>query len=235
MKLYDAHCHLSGAACHTVVLNGTCPADWLKVVGFAEKDPAHIFPAIGLHPWRVPDAPSDWQTSFLQQIDAAKAVGEIGLDQRIEGYDIERQQAAFRWQLEQAAQRNLPVSIHCLKASDSLLHILKTQPCPKRGIHLHAYSGSAEQVSHFAQWNTYFSFHAGQLGGRAKKAPAALQAVPIDRLLIESDAPDTIPACEDHASFLLRGYQRATELRGLTVEALAEQVAANFKRYFLYD
>ncbi|MDQ8207632.1 TatD family hydrolase [Coraliomargarita sp. SDUM461003] len=234
MKLYDAHCHLFGASRHKVVVNGTCPADWREVIEFAEKDP-QVISAIGLHPWQVQDAPSDWQASFFKQIDSAQAVGEIGLDQWIEGYDIERQQAAFSWQLEQAAQRNLPVSIHCLKASDSLLRILKTQPCPKRGIHLHAYSGSAEQVSHFAQWDAYFSFHAGQLGDRAQKAPAALQAVPIDRLLIESDAPDTIPSSEAHATFLLRGYQRAAELRGLTVEALAEQVAANFKRYFLYD
>ncbi|MGZ0706738.1 TatD family hydrolase [Coraliomargarita sp. W4R53] len=234
MKLYDAHCHLHGELQHTVVVNGTCPEDWPTVLGLSNQN-AQIIPAIGLHPWQVNDAPSDWQTSFLNYIDAAKAVGEIGLDQWVDDYDIERQQAAFIWQLEQAAIRNLPVSIHCLKASAPLLQTLRTQTYPARGIHLHAFSGSAEQVSQLAELGAYFSFHAGQLSGNAKKAPAAVQAVPADRMLIETDAPGTLTESIGDTAFLLDGYQRAAELRGVAVEALAEQVAANFTRYFLND
>ncbi|WPJ96937.1 TatD family hydrolase [Coraliomargarita algicola] len=234
MQLYDAHCHPQASLHNPVVLNGTCPEDWAQILKLANQK-SQIIPAIGLHPWQVNDAPDDWQASFLQQIAEAKAVGEIGLDQWIDGHQLERQQAAFCWQLQQAAQRNMPVSIHCLKASDPLLRILKTQSAPKRGIHLHAYSGSAEQVRSFTALGAYFSFHAGQLHPKAKKAPAAVRAVPSDRLLIESDAPDTIQNTVSYGEFLQHGYQRVAELRGLTVETLAEQVAANFARYFLDD
>lgn len=234
MNLYDAHCHLHEASYSMVVVNSTCPADWPEVLEAAKQN-SHIIPAIGLHPWQVNDAPSDWQEIFLKHIDQAQAVGEIGLDQWIDAYDIEQQQAAFSWQLDQAAIRNLPVSIHCLKASEPLLRILKTQHSPARGIHLHAYSGSARQVPALSELGAYFSFHASQLNGNAKKVPAAIRVVPTDRLLIETDAPDTLKATDSYEDFLRSAYQQAAELRGVAVKTLAKQVTANFARYFLND
>lgn len=230
---YDAHRHTSdglGAAEKSVV-NGTSPDDWADVISKAEKY-SQAIAAIGLHPRKVNEAPGDWQARFLELIDRVQAVGEIGLDRWIDGYDIERQDAAFCWQLEQAAKRDLPVSIHCLKAGDALLHLLKENTLPRRGIHLHAYSGSAEQVSQFAEFGAYFSFHAGQFQGKAKKAPAAAQAVPADRLLVETDAQDTLDG-SDVSDFLKKGYATMAELRDTSADALAEQVAKNFERYFL--
>lgn len=230
---YDAHRHFSTErhTAETAVLNGTSPDDWANVIAQAAEDP-RIIAAIGLHPWAVHDAPNDWQMRFLKLIDRTDAVGEIGLDCWIEGHDLKRQEAAFRWQLKQAAERNLPVSIHCLKASNALLHCLKESALPERGIHLHAFNGSAEQVSQFAGLGAYFSFHAGQFKPNAKKAPSAARAVPADRLLIETDAPDTLDG-DDISAFLLKGYARIAELRDVSVESLSEQVADNFKRYFL--
>jgi TatD DNase family protein len=234
MKFYDAHCHLPASFGERSVVNGTHPSDWPEILNTAKQHKG-ILPAIGLHPWKIKDAPVDWKTTFLEQIKNARAVGEIGLDQWIEDSDIDRQTAAFIWQLQQAAGRNLPVSIHCLKATDTLLYILKKHPCPKRGIHLHAYNGSAEQVAQFAEFGAYFSFHASQLSGNAKKAPAAVQAVPEERLLIETDAPDTLERTEDPSAFLRCGYEQVAKLRGVPIEQLAAQVATNFTRYFLDD
>ena len=231
---YDAHRHLPDgqSVAETSVVNGTSPEDWADVLAKAKNHP-DLIPAIGLHPWKVNDAPEDWQAHFLGLIGLAGAVGEIGLDQWIDGHDIKRQEAAFCWQLKVAAERNLPVSIHSLKASEVLLSNLRQSALPRRGIHLHAYSGSAEQVEQFAEMGAYFSFHAGQFKANAKKAPAAVQAIPRDRLLIETDAPNTLDASSDASDFLNRGYDIIAGLRGVEVEALAEQVAANFQRYFL--
>jgi TatD DNase family protein len=239
MEFYDAHRHLSQqnftlSGCKRCVINGTEPADWEGILTAAGQH-RQIIPAIGLHPWRVNNAPSNWQSSFLKQLPSAAAVGEIGLDQWIESYDAQKQADAFIWQLQQASQRNLPVSIHCLKASNTLIRILKAERLPQRGIHLHAYSGSAEQVTQLADLGAYFSFHAGQLSNKAKKAPAALRAVPAERLLIETDSPDTLKHATSDQDFLQSGYHKAAALRGMTIEALAEQVAANFIRYFLSD
>lgn len=233
--LYDAHRHVGEKLDSACVVNGTQPNDWLAILD-AAKQHAQIIPAIGLHPWRVNDAASDWQARFTQALESgAKAVGEIGLDRWIDDFDIERQEAAFSWQLEQAATHNLPVSIHCLKATAPLLRILKAQARPKRGVHLHAYSGSADQVTQFAELGAYFSFHAGQLNEKTKKAPAAVQVVPAGRLLIETDAPDTLKNSDHPTAFLQRGYEQVAELRGVSLEALAKQLAINFTRYFLDD
>lgn len=236
MKFYDAHRHwqqeLDISCCEQCVVNGTEPDDWEGVIAAAGQHP-QLIPAIGLHPWRVNKAPSDWRSAFLEQLPQAAAIGEIGLDRWIDTYDADKQADVFIWQLRQASQHNLPVSIHCLKASDALLRILKAERLPARGIHLHAYSGSAEQVTQFVKLGAYFSFHAGQLCNNAKKAPAALRAVPADRLLIETDAPDTLKNSDSHQDFLAYGYRKAASLRGIDIETLAKQVATNFKRYFL--
>ena len=234
--LFDAHCHVrykqsDAVAC---VVNSTTPEDWAALLARPEDAPG-VIQAIGLHPWKIKDAPTDWQNQFLQLLPRCSAIGEIGLDQWIEDCDIAEQKSVFRWQLEQAAERNLPVSIHCLKASEPLLRILKSSALPARGIHLHAYSGSAEQVYALVELGAYFSFHTGQLKPNAKKVRAAICKVPAERILIETDASDTLEGDEDALTLLRRGYEQIAELRGITSEQLANQAADNFKRYFLDD
>lgn len=234
MQVVDAHCHRTNNTSHDLlcVINGTSPFDWARIIEHSNEC-SQLIPAIGLHPWKVKDAPENWQAQFLTLIEQASLVGEIGLDRSTEGQDIEQQEAAFIWQLQQAEERNLPVSIHCQKATDRLLRILKKRSLPRRGVHLHAYSGSAEEVAQFASLGAYFSFCAGQLEGNSKKSPAAVRAVPADRILIETDAPDTLASSSDYEKLLYLGYTRVAKLRGISVEVLAEQVAVNFLRYFV--
>ena len=264
MKLYDAHAHyaahelgqhwqqISDDIAHIglqqAVVNGTCPADWPDVLRLAELD-QRIIPAIGLHPWQVNDAPADWQAQFLHALaSGAQVVGEIGLDKWIEGYDLELQQAAFHWQLAQATTRNLPTSIHCLKAIGPLMETLRAAALPARGIHLHAYNGPVELIPELVELGTYFSFNAGQLKAGKSNVPERIRAVPDERLLIETDAPDMLPPPElrafelpqagnertlTHPATLKCGYQAIATLRGSLLESLTEQVALNFQTYFL--
>ena len=88
----------------------------------------------------------------------ARAIGEIGLDQWIEGHDIAAQQDVFRFQLGIASERNLPVSIHCLRAIGPLMETLRTVELPARGIHLHAYNGPLELIPELVALGSYFSF-----------------------------------------------------------------------------
>ena len=228
MKLFDAHRHLLIDESKPVVavVNGTSPEDW----GPACEAP---YAAIGLHPQKIAEAACDWRERFLEHIGSAQAVGEIGLD-GLCGVDMELQLETFRWQLKQSAVNNMPVSIHCLKASDLLLRVLKEAPPPERGFHLHAYAGSAEQVPLLVKLGGYFSFHAGQLDGNARKAPKAIQAVPAARLLIETDAQqDSTKDGEGYEDYLQRGYILAAQLRRESLESFRVQVAENFERYFL--
>lgn len=236
-RLCDAHYHLGGTKSFTTyaVVNGTSPEDWPEVLKDAAEDP-HILPAIGLHPWQVRDALPNWKDQFLEALEGgARAVGEIGLDRHFAKDSFKAQCDAFTWQLEQAAERNRPVSIHCLKATDPLLRILRQHRYPTRGIHLHAYSGSAEEAAQFIELGAYFSFHADQLAPPARKAPETLRRIPLDRLLIESDAPDTLPDSVNQREYLETAYKRAADIRGIPLSTLTECVMNNFHRYFLDD
>jgi TatD DNase family protein len=157
------------------------------------------------------------------------------LDRHVRETDWDAQCKAFAWQLAQAAERNLPVSIHCLKATDPLLHQLREKRLPSRGVHLHAYSGSAEEADQFVEIGAYFSFHASQLNAPARKAQEALRGIPLDRLLIESDAPDTLANSMTQRDYLETAYQRAAAVRRISLASLSEQVMNNFQRYFLDD
>ena len=262
--LYDAHNHMADPALRAhraaidprlreidlkyAVVNGTSPTDWPAVLELAKSEP-HMIPAIGMHPWEVNDAPTDWQGQFLEALDSgARVIGEVGLDQSSEGYDLERQQAAFRWQLAQATQRNLPVSIHCLKAIGPLMETLRREPLPKRGFHLHAYNGPVELIPELVELGAYFSFNAGQLRTGKPKAPERICAVPAERLLIETDAPAMLPPkglrsfdlppsetgqAMTHPATLIDGYTAIAHLRATPIESLRQQVASNFESYFL--
>lgn len=259
-SLYDAHVHLASDALgnefskiissyaeiglRKAVIIGTSPNDWQKVLELAAEDERFI-PGIGLHPWKVNQAPADWQKLFLSHLgQGVKVIGEIGLDQWIEGYDIERQLEAFRWQLGVATERNLPTSIHCLKAHEPMLQTLRTAILPKRGFKLHAYNGPLNMMQPLLDLGAYFSFNAGQLKPNAKRVRELIKLVPDDRILIETDAPDFLPPPElrefelndlelCHPGNIRAGYKAIAGLRGSSMEQLAKKVGENFQRYFM--
>jgi TatD DNase family protein len=260
VPLYDAHIHLAdprlcphqneiGNAYREInlgkaVVVGTGPHDWPLVLEQCAANP-HFLPAIGLHPWLIPDAPDDWQESFLASFKAgARAVGEIGLDCWIKGHDLAKQIPVFEFQLQFAAENNLPVSIHALKATGPLMDIVRTAPLPVRGFHLHAYSGPIDLIEELTSLGAYFSFNGGQLHRPA--ARAQLLEIRADRLLIETDAPHFLPSpayreyeLQDdgvelcHPANLGAAYPAIAGLRKCPLAELATFVEANFKRFFL--
>lgn len=257
--IFDAHVHLaSDTLSHELstiistyddiglskaIVVGTCPEDWTKVVEFAASD-ARFIPAVGLHPWKVNEATDDWQEQLLTHLDqGVRVIGEIGLDQWVEGHDIERQKKAFRWQLNIAAARDLPTTIHCLKAHQPLLQILHKVKLPGRGFKLHAYNGPLATMQPLLELGAYFSFNAGQLKPNAKRVLELIKMVPDDRILIETDAPDFFPPPElrefrldedslCHPANIRAGYRAIADLRGDSVDDFTQKVALNFQRYF---
>ena len=220
-----------------------------RFLGGIESDLVALVPGmqLGLALLHVFDQLAVWDIVAVLAI-GAQVVGEIGLDKWIEGYDLELQQAAFHWQLAQATTRNLPTSIHCLKAIGPLMETLRAAALPARGIHLHAYNGPVELIPELVELGTYFSFNAGQLKAGKSNVPERIRAVPDERLLIETDAPDMLPPPElrafelpqagnertlTHPATLKCGYQAIATLRGSLLESLTEQVALNFQTYFL--
>jgi len=244
------------------VVNGTAESDWPDVTALAEAHP-FIRPSYGLHPWNVGNAGAAWRDRLQFTLDSnpRAVIGEIGLDRwilerarpddsRLMGLrraSLVEQREAFLWQLEIAAQRNLPVTLHCIDAWGALLDALRNAVRPARGFLLHAYAGSAELAREFAALGAYFSFNGYFLGKRHAPKRATFATLPLDRLLVETDAP-AMPPPPEHRPYSLTGladgnplnhpanivavYAGLTALRDLPVESLIRQVDENFQRLF---
>ena len=218
------------------VVNGTSPEDWPQVAQLAELYPELVIPSFGLHPWKTPSP--NWQqqlTSYLDTVPHA-CIGECGLDRWIKGYDIELQREVFTAQLDLASQRNLPLSIHCLKAWGLLIEILESRPLPQRGFLLHSYSGSAELIPRLAELGAYFSFSGYFLHQRKQNVRDAFKSVPPDRLLIETDAPDMLPPKNGIDHPLENQLNHPANISKIHDEASAilelSSVPKNFQRFF---
>ncbi|OWM66583.1 uncharacterized protein LOC116201026 [Punica granatum] len=215
MKLFDSHCHLQDprilaraprlielASNHGVVrfaVNGVHEKDWYLVKQMSEDFPCTV-PNFGLHPWYVLDRSPDWFKTLKQlfEVTPTAAVGEIGLDKGSHGkkIDFDDQVQVFERQLELAKELNRPASVHCVRAFADVLGIMKSVgpfPC---GVVLHSYLGSAEMVPQFAELGAYFSFSGFLMSMKESKAKRMLKAVPPERILLESDAPDALPKSE---------------------------------------
>jgi len=262
-RLYDAHNHLQDerfgnrpleilTACRAagvvrMVVNGACVADWPQVLALAKAFP-EVLPSFGYHPWYLPEHPSDWLANLKLFLDTIpSAVGEIGLDRWKPGLPYAGQEEVFLAQLQVAAVRNLPASIHCLQAWGRLLELLQANPRPARGFLLHSYGGPKEMVKSLVDLGAYFSFPGYYAHERKERQRETFRHIPADRLLIETDAPDQLLPDElnkfrlavestgkpiNHPANLRAVYEFAAQLRGLTLETLTGQVEANFQRLF---
>ena len=181
---------LATAGLSFAIVNGTREDDWGRVGEVCAADP-RLLPSFGLHPWFVDQAGPHWRDRLLQCLASGHAgVGEIGLDRWKPGLDPARQEEAFLWQFDLAAQRNLPATVHCLQAFGRLRDLLHGQATPACGWLLHSYGGPTEMVREFASMGAYFSFSGTFLHPRKGTRLEAFRQVPRDRLLIETDAPD---------------------------------------------
>lgn len=246
-----------------MVVNGSCEADWPTVLELA-RGHRQVLPSFGYHPWHVGARTPDWRQRlghFLDQVPGA--VGEIGLDrwileqpahwQKAGGEPpaapapLVEQEAVFLAQLQMAAERDLPVSIHCLRAWGRLHELLDARPRPRRGFLLHSYGGPREMVPAFVKLGAYFSFPGYYAHARKARQREAFQSVPVDRLLLETDAPDQpLPDALNahplvaavtgqglnHPANLGAVYRFVAQMLDEGLEALADRVEENFARLF---
>ena len=229
------------------IVNGTREDDWPAVAALA-REQSFVIPSFGLHPWHVATRSADWLARLRAMLDAqpGAVIGEIGLDRWIAGHDPAVQREVFTAQMALAAERNLPATMHCLRAWGALWDLIRTEQVPARGFLLHAYGGPAEMVRGFVARGAYFSFNAYFLHERKAAQRAVFQHIPPDRLLVETDAPDLRPPDErnphplrdadghplNHPANIALAYTALATLRGMPVAELTVQIAENFARLF---
>ncbi len=179
------------------ICNATHEADWQKVIDISRKYP-NVSVVVGVHPWFLHTLTDGWDERLEQILkdNPAFMVGEIGLDKvRADNdphvFGLDNQERVMRIQLDLAAKYNRPFHMHCVRAWDRILHILKTNKRPPVFVS-HSHHGNAGLIPDMVEMGAYFSYSAVFLPENRIKVRKCVQETPIDRILVESDAPDLV-------------------------------------------
>lgn len=241
------------------VVNGTSPSDWQQVETLAKAHPSLIIPSYGLHPWKTP-CEKNWKPLLKQYLNQSDlpCIGECGLDRWIKNYDIKAQEDAFHYQLDLSSEFNTPITIHILKAWGWFLDILRARQkstgksilTTEQGFLLHSYNGSSELIPELLDAGAYFSFSGYFLKSSKAKTIETFRQIPLDRLLVETDAPDMLPPTQvvthpltslmketrtdiNHPANLSSIYHHLADALSLDLETLHTQITKNFSTFFL--
>jgi len=201
------------------------------------KTESQVYHAIGVSPSEVAHPGYEWENKLREgsRLKRIVAIGEIGLDYYRKFGDRDSQIELFIHQLEIAERLNLPVIIHNREAGEDVLNILK-EKLPRRGGVLHCYSEDSLYAKKALDLNLYISFAGNVTYRNAKNLHETARSIPLDRMLIESEAPFMVPAIyrgkRNRPSYLIETAKFIAELRGLPVEELAETLTQNSLRFF---
>ena len=251
MPIFDSHAHyldnrfdddrdtlLSSLLCGDVcgiIENGTSAASSREAVALAHRH-GGVWAAIGIHPGEAAEAvPSD--LAVLEQLAADEkvvAIGEIGLDYHYEDACPRGvQQQWFRAQLELANRLQLPVVIHDREAHEDTLRFL--QEYRPAGV-VHCFSGSVEMAREILKLGLYIGIGGVVTFKNARKTVEVAVEIPLDRLLLETDAPYLAPVplrghrCD--SSMIRYTAEVIASLRGITVGELLDITAENTRRLY---
>lgn len=207
-----------------------------KAVSYAEAYD-FVYAAVGYHPENLEDSAN---LEAIEQLAKAhpkvRAIGEIGLDYYWEK-DAEKrkyQQEIFHAQMRMAKRLDLPVIIHDREAHLDSLTVCEQHP-GVRGV-FHCYSGSAEMAKQLLALGYYISFTGVVTFKNARKAREVIEMMPLERLMIETDAPYMAPepyrGKRNSSLYVHRVAEQIAEIRGMTVQEVEQITTENGKRFF---
>lgn len=196
-----------------------------------------MYASVGIHPENIALSfiPDDVYDCLKKLVSHKKvlAIGEIGLDYHYEGYDREKQIELFRMQLDLAKELQLPVIIHSRDATEDCMNILREYK--PRGV-MHCFSGSAETAREVVKLGMYVGFTGVLTFKNAKKALRALEAIPKDRLVLETDCPYMAPVpyrgkrCD--SSMIACTAETAATVLGMSQEEVLALTLENGKKLY---
>jgi TatD DNase family protein len=205
--LIDTHCHLDLEPLYTnlaeivsdahragvtqFVVPGVHPSGWERISSLAHENKS-IFPAFGIHPMHAADADDSSLSRLMILASTGVAVGEIGLDPAY-SVSMDLQERAFRDQLRLAVSQGLPVLVHCRRAFQRTLRILREEGAHHVGGIMHAFSGSPEMAREFIRLGFAVSISGMVTRENTIRLPRLVRELPLEDLVLETDAPDMTP------------------------------------------
>ncbi|MEH0873622.1 TatD family hydrolase [Pectobacterium cacticida] len=207
-RFIDTHCHFDfplfydelpeslrlaqAAGVESIIIPAVASSYFARVLTLARTTPS-LYAALGLHPLYI----AEHHESDLSRLEEALrrlpaklvAVGEIGLDGYMAEPQLERQLTFLTAQLRLAKEHDLPVILHSRRSHDKLAQLLRRMNMPRTGV-IHGFAGSLAQAQAFIRLGYYIGVGGTITYARANKTRRAIAQLPLDRLLLETDAPD---------------------------------------------
>lgn len=242
---FDSHCHLPSDGSAPSVVDDAVAGGVLGMVNVGTSlassvtciDTARgldrVWASAGVHPH---DA-TDGVDGLDELLDAPEivAVGEAGLDYHYMNSPAAEQRRVFAAQIELANRRDLPLIIHTREAWDETFEILDAEGTPARTV-LHCFTGGVDEMTECVDRGMYVSFSGIVTFPRAPEVRAAAQRCPLDRLLVETDAPYLAPVPHrgrtNRPAWVACVGEAVAEERGIAASELASATAANAATVF---
>ena len=216
-----------------IITCGTDIESSKESIFLAEKFP-FVYAAVGFHPEELTSC--DTNISALRQLitDKVVAIGEIGLDYYWNKENKEKQKEGFISQIKLAQELNLPVIVHDREAHGDTLEILKAYK-PK-GV-LHCFSGSTEMAKEIIKLGMYIGIGGVVTFKNAKNLPEVVETLPLDRLLLETDAPYLAPvpfrSKRNDSSLIPYIAEKIGDIKGISKEEILKITRENAYNLFL--
>ncbi len=251
--MIDTHCHIDdeqyaegfdtfiaeqkAAGVEAILVPSVGLSSLDSVPAVCARYPDYLFPAIGLHP---EDVKEDW-AAVLDTMEAQLpttqwiAIGEIGLDYHFDVTYKEEQKLAFRRQLDWALQLNLPVMVHSRDATEDMLIILNEYASKGlRGV-MHCFSGSREVAEQYVKLGLYLGI-GGVITFKNAKLAEHLQGIPLERILLETDAPWMAPTPyrgkRNEPAWMIHVAAKLAEVYGVSADEIIQQTTRNARALF---
>ena len=254
MSLVDSHCHLDfpdfeGELDDVVLRAGIAGVDYMmticthvtkfdQVLAVAEKYD-NMWCTVGIHPHNAGSEPETSAETLMSMADTPKvvALGETGLDFYYDHSPRERQETAFRAHIDAARESGLPLVIHTRDADDDMVRILRDEN--EKGAYpgvIHCFSSGPELAEAALDLGLYISISGIVTFKTADELRETVKSVPVERLLVETDAPYLTPmphrGKRNEPAYTAHTAAMVADLKGMEADAFAEFSTENFFRLF---
>jgi len=251
MQFIDTHCHLDGeefrddldavvtrareAGVAAIGVPGINLESCTTVLELCRRYPDYCYPMLGLHP---EDVKADWKevlAAIKPALQTVKAVGEVGLDYYWSREFEKEQLEAFEEQVCWAVEYQLPLMIHCRKAQNEMVAIIKKYQKDLPGGVFHCFTGNEHEAAELLQFDKFVLGIGGVSTFKKSHLPEVLPAVvPLDRIVLETDAPYMAPVPKrgerNEPAFVAYVLKRLAEAYGVSEEEVAQTTNANVAR-----
>ncbi|WP_277016019.1 TatD family hydrolase [Prevotella corporis] len=212
------------------------------IADVCRKYPSYAYPMLGLHPEEVRADYAEILQEMRKLLDESKdyiAIGEVGLDFYWSREFEKEQLMAFEEQVRWSVETHLPLMIHCRKAQNEMVHILRRYQKDLPGGVFHCFTGNEKEAEELLSFDNFVLGIGGVLTFKKSNLPETLKSVPLNRIVLETDAPYMAPVPmrgqRNESAFLVYIMAKIAETKCVSEDEVATVTTANVKRIFGFN